>query len=197
MANDVRCPKKISHIMKNHLRNSIKVPRNEGGYWTVKWRDINRVQRTARFGNVLKVSEAEMMRLYLAWRTANFPNPTHLAEGVAGIPAGGRPTCLNAVEHDLCLYHPETAPGYVYFLLHRDEVVYVGQTRELRSRFRAHRRAKDIKFDSVYYLRCTKYQMLELEMKYIELLKPRYNFEGVARRFISRDRRLSAVGQQF
>jgi hypothetical protein len=67
---------------------------------------------------------------------------------------------------------------FVYALLLKDEVVYVGQTSNLQSRIKQHTETK--KFTSyaiiaIYPYNTSTKEMLEQESRYIGILKPRYN----------------------
>lgn len=63
--------------------------------------------------------------------------------------------------------------SFVYFLVNDGECVYVGQTRNLRSRLRRHR--SDKAYDSVYYLHVSADMRLSVESEWIAKLKPIYN----------------------
>lgn len=62
---------------------------------------------------------------------------------------------------------------YVYFLLDGDEIVYVGMSDTLQSRFHAH--TKDKKFDGVSWIQVSKHDQKYIEAYYIVTLKPKYN----------------------
>lgn len=65
----------------------------------------------------------------------------------------------------------------VYFLCHKGEVVYVGQSVDLHSRIMAHQ--NDKLFDNVYYMRIHKDLMFEVEGALIAYLKPKYNLTSL------------------
>lgn len=65
---------------------------------------------------------------------------------------------------------PET---FVYFLVRRGEVVYVGQTKKGMMRPLAHRYDKD--FDEVYIMPCDEKNLDFIESEYIVKYKPEYN----------------------
>lgn len=71
-------------------------------------------------------------------------------------------------------------PGVVYFLVSRGEVVYVGQTSAAwPSRIESHLTEGSKEFDSVYYLEVPHADDLySVEMRWIERLRPRYNYSG-------------------
>ncbi len=63
----------------------------------------------------------------------------------------------------------------VYFLYHRGEVVYVGQTRTLKFRIDRHI-ADGVKvFDAIGFIRCQLNDLLRFESHYIKALAPKYN----------------------
>lgn len=67
----------------------------------------------------------------------------------------------------------EPPVGYVYFLMDGEEVVYVGQTCDLKNRIGRHR--KDKAFTGVYFVRVRVDRLLERERHYIRKFNPRYN----------------------
>jgi len=78
----------------------------------------------------------------------------------------------------------------VYFLYHKDELVYVGQTRTLKLRLDAHLGDRRKVFDSVAFIPCTIDRLTEIEGHYIRKHAPEYNNCGAARmsRMIGRSR---------
>lgn len=60
----------------------------------------------------------------------------------------------------------------VYFLLEKDEVVYVGQSKTGLERPYSHR---DKSFDSVAYIECKEEDLDKLESFYIRKYRPQYN----------------------
>lgn len=64
---------------------------------------------------------------------------------------------------------------FVYFLLLGDELIYIGQTRNLSNRLNAHRNAEKRVFDRVFYVIAPPDQADSLEYIYIEKLKPTQN----------------------
>lgn len=81
---------------------------------------------------------------------------------------------LMAGSHSLEL--PDAIVG-VYFLIHNEEVVYVGQSHDIIARVRAHRNdyRKRKLFDSVRYIECESERLDAMEYRCIELFKPKYN----------------------
>lgn len=64
-------------------------------------------------------------------------------------------------------------PMFVYFLTRNDEIVYVGQTRNLTNRLLAHE--KDKSFDRVFFIECDLQTVNETERHYIDRFSPEYN----------------------
>jgi predicted GIY-YIG superfamily endonuclease len=63
---------------------------------------------------------------------------------------------------------------FVYFLCNNDEVVYVGQTKYLRTRIFFHK--KDKQFKNIYYIKLpSKAKALSAESYYISKFDPKYN----------------------
>jgi predicted GIY-YIG superfamily endonuclease len=60
----------------------------------------------------------------------------------------------------------------VYFLIHKDEIVYIGQTKNGNLRIQEHREKI---FDSQYHLHCKYNELRELETYYLNKFKPKYN----------------------
>lgn len=63
----------------------------------------------------------------------------------------------------------------VYFLYHRGEVVYVGQSRTLTLRVEGHLSEAAKVFDAVAFIRCHFNQLTRIEGHYIRALAPKYN----------------------
>lgn len=68
----------------------------------------------------------------------------------------------------------------VYFLYHRGEVVYVGQSRTLKLRIDEHIVEGVKTFDAIAFIRCTVDRLTEIESYYIRALAPKYNKCGIA-----------------
>jgi hypothetical protein len=66
----------------------------------------------------------------------------------------------------------ETPPG-VYFLCKDDEIVYIGQARNVSSRVMSHFKEKE--FDSIFYINCHISQLCPLEKALIRYYKPALN----------------------
>lgn len=65
------------------------------------------------------------------------------------------------------------AAKFIYFLIDKNVIVYVGKTEKIHSRLKTH--TKDKKFDRVVWIQVPKEKMNFIEMYYINLLKPKYN----------------------
>ena len=63
----------------------------------------------------------------------------------------------------------------VYFLTHKDTVVYVGQSIDILNRIQQHRRSDDKIFDSFYYDECSIDELDLIEKDFIESYKPPFN----------------------
>lgn len=74
----------------------------------------------------------------------------------------------------------------VYFLYHRGEVVYVGQSRTLKLRIDQHLSDMAKMFDAVAFIPCPFNRLNQLEAHYIKHLAPKYNSCGSAKK--ARDR---------
>lgn len=67
-------------------------------------------------------------------------------------------------------------PCHIYFLLHKGEVVYVGQTGAAwPGRIIQHLRGKQKTFDDVWYLEVDRPSLSIVERRFIDEFKPRYN----------------------
>lgn len=70
--------------------------------------------------------------------------------------------------------HPGEPYCGIYFLILDDEIVYVGQSRDIKSRISQH--SKTDKFwDKFFYILCERDQLNKLESHYINQFKPKYN----------------------
>ena len=65
-------------------------------------------------------------------------------------------------------------PG-IYFLINGNEVVYVGQTKNLHARIYQHRVETKKAFTRYFLLPCEPAELTPLESRYIAKFKPRYN----------------------
>ncbi len=83
----------------------------------------------------------------------------------------------------------------VYFLLHREDVVYVGQSTRLRSRIETHLGEGVKLFDAVAFIRCNVGQLLSLEGHYIRQFSPKYNACKIAKK--ARERKEWQRGPQW
>jgi len=72
--------------------------------------------------------------------------------------------------------HNETETG-VYFLLHNDEIVYIGSSTSMRTRVNKHIVNSDMVFNRVLFHKTERH--LEEERFYIKEFSPKYNTNGV------------------
>lgn len=64
----------------------------------------------------------------------------------------------------------------IYFLLHEDEIVYIGQSTSPQTRIKQHVREAYVgEFDGIYFHFCDPDMLDELEARYITTFKPKYN----------------------
>ena len=71
-------------------------------------------------------------------------------------------------------YDIKLLPYYIYFLIDKNSIVYVGQSRNIHTRIKNHK--KDKKFDSYFYVKShDKSEIDKLEKYYINRFKPYYN----------------------
>lgn len=71
--------------------------------------------------------------------------------------------------------HAGYAEAIIYFLLHNNKIVYVGQTKsEWPSRIRQHLKDQKL-FDQVYYIHVQEQEVDRQEQYYIKKFKPKYN----------------------
>jgi len=61
----------------------------------------------------------------------------------------------------------------IYFLIHNDDIVYIGQSIDIPNRIRQHR--GHYPFDKVHYLEVNKNELTRIEKEYILKYTPRYN----------------------
>jgi hypothetical protein len=77
---------------------------------------------------------------------------------------------------DNLLYFPyrnHTFPPCIYFLVHNQKVVYVGQTVSLMGRLKSHAQYKE--FEDVYFLPVPRSKLDEVEVAFIRTMAPKYN----------------------
>ena len=85
------------------------------------------------------------------------------------------PGILNKItEGKIKLYKHNPIIG-VYFLMKNEELFYIGQSISIASRIAVHERDMPYKFDSVYYIECHEKDLLKIEKKYTDLLRPKWN----------------------
>lgn len=75
----------------------------------------------------------------------------------------------------------------VYFLYHRGEVVYVGQSRTLKLRIDGHISEGVKVFDAVAFIRCDFRELTRIEGHYIRELAPKYNKCAITRKARERE----------
>lgn len=88
-------------------------------------------------------------------------------------PSQPLPAAISGVRH--LREYDLGGPCHVYFLIDGDEVVYVGQSRDLTHRIETHLKDERKKFDRVLTLECDRRSLLATESHFIRLLRPRYN----------------------
>jgi predicted GIY-YIG superfamily endonuclease len=86
-------------------------------------------------------------------------------------------------EENAVRFDPPIMPRYVYFIIYRQHVVYVGQTSNIHGRISSHKdrivRFKKANIDSVYYIVTTKNEANALEKKMILKYRPKFNSAGL------------------
>lgn len=91
---------------------------------------------------------------------------------------GIAPELTKIFETSTSLVVPRRA-HYIYFLMLREQIVYVGKSNKILSRISQHTREKD--FDSVRYVGVDKEDQDSLEMALIFCLKPKYNKQNLSK----------------
>jgi len=91
-----------------------------------------------------------------------------------GVPARKIPETLVSLRDQLNEYRPTKYPPSVYFLILNGEIVYVGQTTNLKARIRAHRSEGKV-FGRVLYLPTPKARLDQVEARFIRELRPPCN----------------------
>jgi predicted GIY-YIG superfamily endonuclease len=87
---------------------------------------------------------------------------------------------------------PKTISYFIYFLLDKNEIVYIGQTRcSPYNRISAHKKGKV--FTNIYYTEVPKEKVINLERQYILKFKPRYNKERCAPIQVSDEKLLPSI----
>ena len=79
---------------------------------------------------------------------------------------------------NLAAYWRSDVPPCIYFLFYRGEVVYIGQSQNLHSRLWQHTMPKDPDrkiFDEVRYFACKRDRVLDVEARFVLLIRPRLN----------------------
>nr|DAY29420.1 MAG TPA: GIY-YIG nuclease superfamily protein [Caudoviricetes sp.] len=66
----------------------------------------------------------------------------------------------------------------IYFLIHNNNIVYVGSSTSIGIRLNSHKKNNRMKFDSWFYIKYScEVEMRYMEAKYIYQLRPRYNIK--------------------
>ena len=86
-------------------------------------------------------------------------------------------------------------PGYIYFLAKDEDVVYVGQTVNIRSRLRDHKKSKQ--YDKVCFIEVPQNRLIEIESAFIRAMKPSLNGVGISRPIESDKKILSEFGAEY
>ena len=81
---------------------------------------------------------------------------------------------------DLKKYYPEKKEwGYVYFVISKEKIVYVGKTTtDISTRLIEFRKYKKQEYDAVYYIVRHPKDLQETERHYINQFKPICNIQG-------------------
>ena len=75
-------------------------------------------------------------------------------------------------EYILSIKKEKPKTSGVYFLIYKDEIVYIGQSKNIYKRIFDHK----IKFDSIAIIKCKGvFALKELEREYLIKFKPKYN----------------------
>lgn len=69
---------------------------------------------------------------------------------------------------------PQHRHSGIYFLLDDDEIVYVGQSKNIQARFENHTKSNKI-FNRWFYIFCDIEDLNKTEAYYILMLRPKYN----------------------
>lgn len=77
----------------------------------------------------------------------------------------------------------------IYFLCFGDAVVYVGQTNVIMQRVASHvsEGSKEFDINRIFFLPCPPSQLLDMETKFISMLKPKYNYNKQGRLVLSKN----------
>lgn len=96
-----------------------------------------------------------------------------MVEGVEGRIVAPAPPAAIADLPGLAYHSPAPTVGFIYFLALRGEVVYVGQTTNLRARIASHRLDKE--FDACWAFECPHAELNAVEEQWIAKLRPLLN----------------------
>jgi len=110
---------------------------------------------------------------------ASFPRTLTVVQPPPNIAPGALPESITYMEHQLKEFLDINYPPCVYFLISRDEVVYIGQSVQLVGRIAQHRASSSGEaakvFDRVVWLPVPRSELLPLERAFIDTIKPRLN----------------------
>jgi hypothetical protein len=70
-------------------------------------------------------------------------------------------------------YKPPLRVAYIYFLINKGVIVYVGQTTNFHLRIKQHKKNKE--FTSIFKIKCNVNYLYKVENFYIKKFKPIYN----------------------
>jgi hypothetical protein len=102
---------------------------------------------------------------------------TRIREALAQVPTIGEPRSLTIVTR-IC---------GVYLLCEEEEIVYIGQSKDIVARVNQHIDEHIKDFDGVLYIRCAANLLDYFEKCLISLMRPRYNFAHVVKRLGAAD----------
>ena len=74
---------------------------------------------------------------------------------------------------------PSYGTSGIYFLLDEDEIVYIGQSRDIRRRIGLHLSDGCKRFNSIRFFKCSRARLDHNETRLIAFYRPKYNIVGV------------------
>lgn len=107
-----------------------------------------------------------------------FPENGNDSPKISSIRQKRRERGVNGLPPDVLDFRTPWRPHCIYFLILRDEIVYVGQSNDLPGRLADHRRQARIEFTRVKYLPCRRRDAHRIESLWIRKLEPRFNRVG-------------------
>jgi hypothetical protein len=110
--------------------------------------------------------EVRILRQQIAMLTGGFPD----------VP---RPERLPLASVPLPMLCPGQLLCGIYFLCQGGEVVYVGQSITVAARVSSHASEGIKQFDSAWFVPCEEWRLGCVEAHWIEVLRPRYNMDGI------------------